>query len=382
MLLGLSKSSLGQGCGPAAISMNVAIMLARRMPQQVIEPEVVDLVKLAAWMDTQGLGGNALEDAALLAGGTQNVLLAFTRGGRRYVLRRPPRHPRANSNETMRREARVLAAIADSGVPHPRLIAGCPDESVIGAAFYLMEPIDGFNPTTGLPALHASDPAIRHRMGLELVEAIARLGALDYRALGLEGFGKPEGFLERQVARWKAQLDSYASFEGYEGPNIRGVDDVARWLEENRPAVARAGILHGDFHFANVMFRNDGPELAAVVDWELSTVGDPLLDLGWLLATWPEDGQELGATVGVKPFEGFPSAAELVAGYAGASDRDLSAISWYAVLACYKLGIILEGTNARADAGKAPRETGDLLHAMTVGLFERALKTMETKNGY
>jgi aminoglycoside phosphotransferase (APT) family kinase protein len=359
-----------------------SIVVAERMPAETIEREVVDLEKVAVWMDGQRLGDGPITNVERLAGGTQNVLLAFTRADRRFVLRRPPEHLRANSNETMRREARVLGAIAGSGVPHPRLIAGCPDEDVIGASFYLMEPVDGFNPSTGLPDLHRNDPATRHAMGLELADAIAKLGALDYRAVGLEGFGKPDGFLERQVSRWKSQLESYAQFDGYAGPQIPGVDEVGRWLDERLPAQWRAGIIHGDYHFANVMFRYDGPQLAAVVDWELSTIGDPLLDLGWLLATWPDSDQVATSAVAVAPTDGFPTPDELVARYATSSDRDVSAISWYAVLACYKLGIILEGTNARADAGKAPRETGDMLHAMTVGLFERALKTMGTENGH
>lgn len=334
----------------------------------------VDLDALARWMDGKGLGSGSLEDVTLLGGGTQNILLRFVRSGRSYVLRRPPPHLRKNSNETMRREARMLAAIADTGVPHPRLIAACPEEDVIGAAFYLMEPIDGFNPTVGLPALHASDPAIRHRMGLALVEGIAALGAVDYLKVGLEGFGKPDNYLERQVARWQAQLESYREFPSWPGPEgIPGVAEVAKWLEENRPATFRPGIIHGDYHLANVMYRHDGPELAAIVDWELTTIGDPLLDLGWLMATWPEDGARAGA-VGVEPWDGFPKVDELVAHYAARTTRDMSHIGWYAVLACYKLGIILEGTHARACEGKAPKETGDMLHASTVGLFERALR--------
>ena len=131
----------------------------------------VDLAALQAWMDEQGLGSGPLEAVQRLSGGTQNILLRFTRAGRDYVLRRPPPVLRANSNETMRREARALAALAGTGVPHPGLIAACPDETVIGAAFYLMEPIDGFNATQGLPVLHAGDAAMRGRMGLAMVDA-------------------------------------------------------------------------------------------------------------------------------------------------------------------------------------------------------------------
>ena len=335
----------------------------------------VDLTVLAGWMDGQGLGSGPVEDAVRLTGGTQNILLRFSRAGRSYVLRRPPPHLRANSNETMRREARVLAALAGSDVPHPALIAACGDETVLGAAFYLMEPIDGFNPTAGLPPPHAGSEAIRHRIGLAMVEGIAKLGALDYRAVGLEGLGRPDNYLERQVERWKAQLASYAEFADWTGPaEIPGVDAVATWLEANRPASFLPGIIHGDFHLSNVLVRPDSGELAAIVDWELTTIGDPLLDLGWLLATWPEGEDPDPASVAVRPWKGFATAAELVEHYRSRTTRDLSAIHWYGVLACYKLGIILEGTHARACAGKAPVATGDRLHAQTIALFERALR--------
>lgn len=346
--------------------------LVRSTP--IVDPAVVDLQRLADWMDERGLGSGPLGNQRQLGGGTQNILLYFERAGRPYVLRRPPRHLRANSNETMRREARVLAAIAGSDVPHPRLIADCPAEDVIGAAFYLMEPIDGFNPTTGLPEPHRSDAKIRRAMGFSLVDGIVRLAEIDYRAAGLEGFGKPDNFLERQVDRWRSQLESYSRFAGYPGPRIPGVDEVARWLDSNRPSTWQPGILHGDYHLANVMFSHSGPRLAAIVDWELCTIGDPLLDLGWLIATWADETGQTPAVMGVERWDGFPSASELVDYYAQQSDRDLSAIDWYAVLACYKLGIILEGTHARACAGIADKGVGDMLHATTVNLFERALR--------
>lgn len=335
----------------------------------------VDLAALEAWMDGQGLGSGPLEDVARLTGGTQNILLRFGRAGRGYILRRPPPVLRANSNETMRREARVLGALAGTDVPHPGLIAACPDEDVIGAAFYLMEPIDGFNATQGLPALHAGDEAIRHRMGLAMVDAIAALSQVDYRAVGLEGFGKLDNYLERQVGRWASQLASYAEMPGWSGPDaIPGVEKVARWLDDHRPDAFQPGIIHGDFHFGNVLFRRDSGELAAVVDWELCTLGDPLLDLGWLVATWPEGEKPHATDVAITPWDGFATPAELVAHYAARTGRDLAHFDWFAVLACYKLGIILEGTHARACAGKAPRDVGDRLHAHTIYLFERALK--------
>jgi aminoglycoside phosphotransferase (APT) family kinase protein len=341
--------------------------------QQVVPREVVDLERVAAWMDAQGLGAGPFERALLLSGGTQNVLLGLRRAGRDYVLRRPPPHLRRNSNETMRREARVLASLAGSDVPHPRLIAACPTEDVIGAAFYLMEPIHGYSPTRGLPEPFSRDPALRHAMGLSLVDGILALGRVDHVAVGLADFGKVEGYLERQVPRWRAQLESYSEFAGWPGPEIPGVERVAGWLEAQRPGGFTPGILHGDYHLANVMFRHDAPALAAIVDWELCTIGDPLLDLGGLLATWPPPEGPTPGTIGVTPWTGFPSAEELIAHYRRGTTRDLSALAWYRVLACYKLGIILEGTHARACAGKAPKQTGDALHATTVALFERAL---------
>jgi aminoglycoside phosphotransferase (APT) family kinase protein len=338
-------------------------------------PAIVDLDALARWMDARGLGDGAIADVERLGGGTQNVLLRFERAGRRYVLRRPPEHKRENSDETMRREARMLAALAGSDVPHPGLIAAEPTTDVLGAAFYLMEPVVGFHAPSGLPEPHRSDPALRHAMGLAMVDGIVALGAVDHEAVGLADFGRPERYLERQVTRWRSQLESYSAIPEYGGPDIPGVERVGRWLEEHRPATFRPGIIHGDYHLANVLFSPAGPELVAIVDWELTTIGDPLLDLGWLLATWPEPGEaQLGGTMAVTPWSGFPTADELVARYRERSARDLSAIDWYAVLACFKLGIILEGTHARAAAGQAPRATGDMLHAMTVALFERALR--------
>jgi aminoglycoside phosphotransferase (APT) family kinase protein len=275
----------------------------------------------------------------------------------------------------MRREARVLGALAGTTVPHPGLIAACPDETVIGAAFYLMEPINGFNPAQGLPARQAASASMRHRMGFAMVEAIAALSQVDYEAVGLADFGKLDNWLERQVGRWAAQLASYAEFPGWTGPGaIPGVHKVAGWLDAHRPATFRPGIIHGDFHFGNVIFRHDSSELAAVVDWELCTLGDPLLDLGWLVATWPEGDIPLATDVAITPWDGFATSEELVAHYGAQTGRELADFDWFAVLACYKLGIILEGTHARACAGKAPRETGDRLHAHTIDLFERALR--------
>ena len=337
-----------------------------------------DHEKIAAWMSVQGLGEGPLENVAAIGGGTQNIMLRFERAGRPYVCRRGPAHLRPISNKVILRETQVLAALAGTDVPHPRLIAVCDDPSVLGdAVFYLMEPIDGFNAGEGLPALHASDRSVQFDMGLSMADALARLGAVDHVAVGLGGFGKPDGFLERQVPRWLSELEGYSAFDNYPGPDIGDVDGVAKWLDQHRPTSWTPGILHGDYHGANVMFSRTGPDLVAIVDWEMSTIGDPLLDLGWMLATWRYPGQEDVLGQALMDAEGLCAPDDLVNRYAQNTTRDLSNINWYAVLACFKLGIILEGSNARAAAGLAPKEIGEHLHAATVRLFERAHALIE-----
>ena len=347
----------------------------------------VDVARLADWMDTQQLGSGPIVDAALLTGGTQNLLLRFARSGhgehgehagraerREFVLRRPAPGARPEVRATIAREAKVLAALAGSAVPHPALFASCTDEQVLGAPFYLMAPIDGFNASAGpLPALHANDPALQRRMGFSMVDALLALGELDPQAVGLDGFGKPQGFLERQVARWRGQLEHYQVHAGWPGPaSLPGVAEVAQWLDAHRPQPSRGGILHGDFHLANVMFRPDCGEVAALIDWELATLGDPLLDLGWLVATWPDASGQGAGTIHVTPWQGFATAAELVDYYRERSARDLAAIDWYVVLARFKLGILLEGSYARSCAGMSPVDLGQVHHASAQRLLGQA----------
>ncbi|BAN03580.1 phosphotransferase family protein [Ilumatobacter coccineus] len=331
----------------------------------------VDLDRLRQWMDDHHLGSGDLTDVALLTGGTQNVLVRFRRDGRDYVLRRPPVHKRANSDETMRRESRVLAALAGTDVPHPGFIAGESDVEVLGASFYLMEPVDGFNAAAGLPEPHRSDPTMQREMGLALVDGAATLSTVDHEQVGLGDLGRPDGYLERQVGRWRKELAGYREISDQWVPDIPGVDEVGNWLDANRPENSAPGIIHGDYHTANVMYRHDGPQLAAIVDWELATIGDPLIDLGLIIAFRTHDDQA-SVGPGADLVQAFPPVDDLVARYAQRSGRDVSAAAWYGVLACYKTGIILEGTHARAIAGKAAKATGDTLHAITLSLFRKA----------
>jgi aminoglycoside phosphotransferase (APT) family kinase protein len=335
---------------------------------------LVDLTLLEGWMDERGLGDGAIKSPRLLTGGTQNILLQFERAGRSYVLRRSPSHPRGDGNATNRREARVLAALSGTPVPHPGLIAACSDADVLGAAFFLMEPVDGFNATVSMPRLHRESHEIRRRMGFALVEGALALGAVNTAATGLADFGKSEGFLVRQVPRWRSLLESYRDYAAWPGSEaIPGVSAVGNWLAANVPATFSPGLMHGDYHLANVMYRFDSGEVASIVDWELCTVGDPLLDMGWLMATWPSpDGTTTSAII-ADPWSGFATIEELIDHYRQGSARQTDDLLWYGVLACYKLGLIVEGTYARACDGLAPPETGQRLHASCLLLFERAL---------
>lgn len=338
--------------------------------------DLVDLDRLTDWLDGQGLESGPITDVSPLTGGTQNVILRFHRGKRTFVLRRPPRHSIANGSRTMRREARLLAALAGTDVPHPRLIAACGDEDVLGAAFYLMEPVIGFNASDRLTSSHADDPARLRAMGFAMVDGALALGRVDPAAVGLEDFGKVENFLTRQASRWRAQYEGYGQFDGWRSDSLHGVAEIGDWLDAHCPSSFTPGIIHGDYHMANVMFRPDSPALAAIIDWELASLGDPLLDLGWLIATW-HDPQDGAAIIDVTARPGFPSTGELIDHYAAGSSRDVTSLLWYKVLACYKLAIILEGSHARAGAGLADAAIGQNLHDQARLLLRRAHRALE-----
>lgn len=323
-------------------------------------------------MDSVGLESGPITSATQLTGGTQNILLRFRKGSREFILRRPPLNPRPQSNKIMAREARLLAALADTAVPHPALLASCLDESVLGVVFYLMAPVDGFNATVALSDPARESAAIRHRMGLGLVDGLAALAAVDHEAVGLADFGRLEGFLDRQVDRWASELESYSRFPGWTGPDELGnIAEVGAWLTAHCPKRLKPGIIHGDYHIGNVIYSEDGA-LEAIVDWEMATLGDPLVDLGRLLVSWPDDTLPNGYRMLVERYDGFPTRKELIDRYRERTGRDLADLPWFEVLSCYKLGIIVEGTHARAQSGLAERATGERLHHAAVSLFERA----------
>ena len=329
--------------------------------------------RLQAWIDQQDLpGAGPITGVLKLAGGTQNNVFLLQRGREQFVLRRPPLHLRAKSDETMLREVRVLRALDGSEVPHPRLYAGCEDLSVLGACFYVMAALEGFSPWQELPGRYAEEASWRRQMGEALVGAAAALGALDHVRLGLSDLGRPVNWHERQVDRWRSQLEGYGEYLNYKGEALPHVDEIGRWLSDNVPAERRIGVIHGDLNICNVMFSHRSPAITGIVDWELTTLGDPLLDLGWILASWCERDDPPGQEPLVRPWDGFPSRNELVQRYGELAGREMSVMPWFFTLACFKLGCILEGNYARAGAGLTPPEIGARHHARAMWLMRKA----------
>ena len=339
----------------------------------------INVANLQAWVAEQPTlpGNGPLTEITPLLGGSQNLIFRLDRGDASMVLRRPPKHPRPGADATMLRETKVLAALGGTGVPHAELYGVCADSEVIGTAFYVMEVIDGFMPRGPLPGRYGTDPTWRRTMAEELISGAAKLALVDPYAVGLDDLGKPEGWIQRQVGRWRSQLDGYSELEGYDGPDLPGFEKVASWLDANLPDEALIGINHGDCQWANVMFAHDEPRLAAFVDWEMSTLGDPLLDLGWILTSWVDPRDPAGHGVPVEPWDGFPSRAEVVAQYVELTGRDVALVPWFFVLACYKLGVVLEGSYARALSGKIPLELGQQLHDYACWLFAKARQLID-----
>jgi aminoglycoside phosphotransferase (APT) family kinase protein len=335
--------------------------------------------RLQDWIEARDLPGSGpVTGVRQLTGGSQNNIFRLEREGASLILRRPPRHPRENSNRTIEREARVLAALAATAVPHPRLYALCDTTSVIGTYFYLMAPVDGFTPSGQLPGAYATEADWRRSLAYGIVDAAVELAKVRPGDVGLADERKAAGWLERQVPRWLSQLEGYAREPAYRGLLVPEASAIGEWLERHRPRECVIGIIHGDLQFANVMFAHDRPELLAVVDWELSTLGDPLLDLGWILTSWFEPGDPPGRPPYVLPAEGLPTRRELVERYVAATGRDPSLVQWYFVLACFKLAIIVEGTYVRSLSGQASVETGDRLHGIAVWLLKKAAQLIDS----
>jgi aminoglycoside phosphotransferase (APT) family kinase protein len=325
-----------------------------------------DQAALQVWVRQQGLGSR-VTDVTPLTGGTQNIVVRLHVDGRPMVLRRPPLHPRPTSDKTMLREIAALRTLAGTDVPHPGFIAGCEDVDVLGVVFYLMEEIDGFNPGSEMSEAYVRDAGMRHQVGLSYAASLAQLGNVAWEGKPLAELKRPGSFLERQVPQFLRLLESYRH-DRYD-PESLAVADLAEWLQSNRPPDNEPGILHGDPHLSNVLLRRDKPELAAFVDWEMCTVGDPLLDLGWMLICWPLDTNAITAGGALAALGGLASRTELLDAYWGAGGRRTARLDWYLAMACFKLGVVIEGTWSRYLIGQASRDAGEALHANAQNLI-------------
>jgi aminoglycoside phosphotransferase (APT) family kinase protein len=325
--------------------------------------------KLAAFLDDV-LGDHAPLAVEPMVGGGSCEIFGLRRGDHRWVLRRAPSHASSSTAHDVTREYRVLDAIKDSGVRIPRPIAVCADPAIFEAPFYVMERIDGEVVRAEIPAAWTARPDEQHRAFEELIDALAEIHLIDWQAVGLGELGHPDGFLERQVSRWMAQLASYG------GRDLPLADDLAAWLDGSRPAAQAPALFHGDYKIDNVLFApGSPPHLLAVVDWEMCSIGDPLVDLAWALIFHPRPGAAMAlGTHGEHAFDParVPPADSLVARYAERTGRDVTRLDWYEVFARWKLAIVLEGSYAKFVRGESTKPVHEYFGRQADALLSEA----------
>jgi aminoglycoside phosphotransferase (APT) family kinase protein len=333
-------------------------------------PEGVDLESLRRYFadHVAGADGRALS-AELIAGGRSNLTYGITDGEHEWVLRRPPLGHVLPTAHDMAREYKVITALVDTDVPVPRTYALCEDNDVNGAPFYVMERVHGRVLRTGeeLASLTPDEAAACSR---ELVDVLARIHRVDYEAVGLADFGHPDGFMERQLRRWGQQ------WERSKAEDLPAVDEVARRLRNALPESGPPTIVHGDYRLDNTMLANeDAGRVAAVLDWEMSTLGDPLADVGLFLLYWGQSEAQIIATgQAIDEQAGFASRDEVVELYAKETGRDVDNLDFYVVFAFYKLAIIVEGIAARYRMGKTLGEGFEHMGQMVKSLVDEALE--------
>jgi aminoglycoside phosphotransferase (APT) family kinase protein len=322
---------------------------------------------LERFLDAHGLGSGPVE-AEVVGDGHSNITYRIRRAGGSWVLRRPPRPPLPPSAHDVLREARLLSAVQDADVRTPPVLATCDDETVIGMPFYVMEEMRGDVITDAVPAALDTIEE-RRRIGDELVDALVEVHAVDWMACGLEGYGKPSGYLPRQLRRFNGLWAHNKTRE------VPMVEKAAAWLAEHMPDSGPATIVHGDYRLGNTMFASGAPaRLNAIFDWELGTIGDPLADVGYLTATYGEPGDEgkAGNLTPVTGLEGFPTRAELIARYEERSGRSMANVRWYQTLALWKSAVFLEGSYGRLLQGTTDDPFFALLEHGVPELAQRA----------
>jgi aminoglycoside phosphotransferase (APT) family kinase protein len=336
------------------------------------EPLLV-MAPLRAFLAGHGLDAPDDLGATPIGDGHSNVTYALSTD---VVLRRPPRGPLPPSAHDVLREARLLTALDPADVRTPEVLAVCDDLKVIGAPFYVMEKIDGEVITSEMPPALDTPPE-RNRTADELIDALVELHAVDWTAIGLEGFGKPTGYLERQVRRFLGLWEHNRTRE------IPAVEEIGRWLTDNMPESPPATIVHGDYRLGNTMYGGDAPaRLVAILDWEMATIGDPLADLGYMMMQWPEPEDDLGPfnLTSVTTLPGFPRRAEMIARYEERSGRSMGALDWYATLALWKAIVFMEGNYKRAVAGSTDDPYLKTFGDAVLQIADRALRV--TREGF
>jgi aminoglycoside phosphotransferase (APT) family kinase protein len=323
---------------------------------------------LEGFLDAHGIGEGRVQ-AERIGEGHSNITFLVRRGDARVVLRRPPRPPLPPSAHDVLREARLLRALEGTPARVPAVLAVGDDESILGVPFYVMEEIHGSVLASQVPPA-LDTPAERRRTSLELVDALAEVHEVDWRACGLEGYGKPTGYLERQLRRFTGLWEHNKTRE------LDVVEELGEWLWRNMPESPESTIVHGDYRLGNVMMANTAPaELVAIFDWELSTIGDPLADVGYMTVTWveaedPEDTMFASAAA-VMRREGFLRREELIARYEERTGRSVSALNWYQALALWKAAVFMEGNYKRFQSGSTDDQY--------LALFDRGVPMLAEK---
>lgn len=334
-------------------------------------PPGLDLDRLSALLERERPGlVNGPLSGRLLEGGRSNLTYALSDGTAQWVVRRPPLgHVLATAHD-MRREHRVITALHRTPVPVPRTELLCEDEEVLGAPFYVMEFVDGV-PYRTADQLVPLGPERTRRAVLGLVDTLVDLHAVDPGEVGLADFGRPEGFLDRQLRRWGKQLDASRDRE------LAGIDELHAALGRELPRSPAPAVVHGDYRLDNVLIGEDDDEIKAILDWEMSTLGDPLTDLGLLVmySMPPAMPDSPVSTTAEAP--GHPAPAELIERYAARSGRDVSAVSWYTAFAWFKLAVILEGIHYRYTLGQTVGRGFDRIGDLVPVFIEHGLTTLQ-----
>ncbi|MFJ6562339.1 phosphotransferase family protein [Streptomyces sp. NPDC091412] len=333
-------------------------------------PPGLDLDRLRGLLDRErsGLVRGPLT-GRLIEGGRSNLTYTVSDGASRWVVRRPPLgHVLATAHD-MGREHRVISALHPTEVPVPRPVLLCEDEDVLGAPFYVMEFVEGTPYRTADQLAPLGEERTRNAV-LSLVDTLVELHAVNPAEVGLEGFGRPEGFLERQLRRWGKQLAASRNRE------LAGVDELHAALGRALPVSPAPAVVHGDYRLDNVLLGPDD-RITAVLDWEMSTLGDPLTDLGLLVMYSTPLGMPDSPVSTTAEAPGHPSAAELVERYAARSGRDVSAVSWYTAFAWFKLAVILEGIHYRYTLGQTVGRGFDRIGDLVPVFLDHGLTTLQ-----